>query len=220
MAKSIRSKIMKKHRAVMRKTVGEAQEQKNMRKALRRLKKVVVEKEAASSGAGTTLAGLHAALMGGAAAGSGAAAETAAAGISVPVGPPRTKKLRHTFNTTLRETRVAADIEDLTDDEDDVRMGRLDAIAAASGLVVAPEAEMDGGDEDEEVVELSGVKKAPLRAQAKRGVLSAPAPVAAAAPIGYYDSDPIFKNSKRRRAHRKGAIKAKIEASAVGVPKR
>jgi hypothetical protein len=220
MAKSIRSKIMKKHRAGMRKTVGEAQEQKNMRKALRRLKKVVVEKEAAASGAGTTLAGLHAALMGGAAAGSGSAAEPAAAGISVPVGPPRTKKLRHTFNTTLRETRVAADIEDLTDDEDDVRMGRLDAIAAASGLVVAPEAEMHGGDEDEDVVELSGVKKAPLRAQAKRGVLSAPAPVAAAAPIGYYDSDPIFKNSKRRRAHRKGAIKAKIEASAVGVPKR
>lgn len=242
MAKSIRSKIMKRHRATMRRTVGEAQEQKTMRKALRRLKRSVEEQSAAASGsagagAGSSL-GAIAAALGGAGGSSASSSSAAAAAISVPAGPARTKKLRYTFNEKLREDRIKADLEDLTDDEEDVRLGRVDKLAAAAAAgsgSSAAAAVVDGDDDDDEggvlefragadggiIVEEAGVKKAAGKLKPKRGNFTAEAPAAGATPgsVGFYESDPRLKNPRRAETHRKGKLRAKLEAAAIGKPK-
>jgi hypothetical protein len=260
MAKSIRSKQMKRHRAVMRRTVGEAQEAKQNRHALRRLRRAVAEQEvakaegasgsaAAVAGAGSTLSALGAVLRGGAAAAASSSsssssaatsvdAEKVAAAISVPAGPPRNKKLRYTFNSALRESRIAGDIEDLTDDEEDVRLGRIDKLAKrAAGKDVDEDDEIDEVlmfdaekmGKDTSVVdfaEIFGVRKPAHRNVAKRGELAMPDSgvegLKGTYTVGFYDTDPVFKNKKRTKggSHRKGAIKEKIAEAALGKPKK
>lgn len=251
----------------MRKTVGEAQAAKQARHALRRLKRAVAEQEvakadggaaAAGAGAGSTLSALGAALRGGAALPSGssssssssstsAAAEAATAAISVPAGPPRNKKLRYTFNSTLRDTRIAADIEDLTDDEEDVRLGRVDKLKKRAAKAAAGKGDDDDDDEEDDddddgevmmfdaekmgkdtsvvdFAELAGVKKPAHRDVAKRGALAMPTASVEGLKdtytVGFYDSDPVFKKDKSKRSHRKGELRQKIEAAAFGKPKK
>lgn len=245
MAKSIRSKIMKRHRAVMRRTVGEAQEQKTMRKALRRLRKAVEDQTVGGAAAGgSTLAGIAAALGGAVppAAAVGGAGAGAVDAIKVPIGPARTKALRYTFNSSLRAARVAADLEDLTDDEEDVRLGRVDVLrkkaaaaakAAAGGGAGGIDEEADDDEEEVlefragassdvvDVVEEAGLKKAAGRAAPKRGVYAIPVSEAKpAAQVGYYDSDPLFAKDRNVGGHRKGKLRQKIEAAAFGKPKK
>lgn len=215
-----------------------------MRKALRRLKRSVEEQSAVASGAaaggaGSSLGAIAAALGGAAPASSSAASSSAAAAaIAVPSGPARTKKLRYTFNSKLRDDRIKADLEDLTDDEDDVRLGRIDKLAAAAGggssAGMAADAGAGGDDDDEDgvlefragadgsiVVEEAGLKKPAGREKPKRGNFFADAPAAGARPgsVGFYESDPALSNPRRARSHRKGQLRAKIEAAAFGKPK-
>lgn len=240
MAKSIRSKIMKRHRATMRRTVGEAQEQKTMRKALRRLKRSVEEQSAtvsgsAADGTGSSL-GAIAAALGGAGSSSAGSSSAATAAIAVPAGPARTKTLRYTFNPKLREDRIKADLEDLTDDEEDVRMGRVEKLAAAAGAGSGSSAGAAVDDDDDEdgvlefragadgaiIVEEAGVKKAAGKVKPKRGNFFAEAPAAGARPgsVGFYETDPALKNPRRAETHRKGKLRAKLEAAAIGKPKK
>ena len=53
---------------------------------------------------------------------SSSASAAASVMLKAAEGPPRTKALRYSFNSGLRESRLAADLEDLTDDEDEVRL--------------------------------------------------------------------------------------------------
>lgn len=220
MAKSIRSKIMKKHRAVMRSTVGSAQAQKHLRQTMRRLNASLgvqrAAKEAAAGGTGDVemLAASGApslAALGSAIAGAGTAGVAAATGAADAAGRSRLKKLRHTFNTGLREMRVAGDLEDLTDDEEEVRTadkrymgaGLLDAMAReAGGAAGAADDAVDGADDaaDAAEVEEYGVTKAAGRTRRKRvkgGDRTVPAIDGA---IGMYDTDPILRRGYKPKA--------------------
>lgn len=149
----------------------DVQTQKQLRQALRRMNKSIATQDVATGeivpGAAPTMESLKAALSG--LAPRSAVAATAGAGAAVPVviktmqGPPREKKLRYSFNTNLRASRLAADLEDLTDDDEDVHMGRVFHEEGEEG---------EESDEMEEpahpVVEMAGVKMAPGRNKPKR----------------------------------------------------
>lgn len=147
------------------------QTQKQLRQALRRMNKSIATQDVATGeiapGAAPTMEALKAALSG--LAPRSAVAVAAGAGEAVPEviktmqGPPREKKLRYSFNTNLRASRLAADLEDLTDDDEDVRLGR---VYHEEG----EESEMEGEEVEpaHPVVELAGVKMAPGRNKPKR----------------------------------------------------
>lgn len=218
------------------------QVEKHLRKSLRRLDKAVVTQEAIAANdavapAGSTLAGLKSALSGGGAVG-GAGAPSSSSGIQTMAGPPRTKKLRYSFNTSLREARLEADLEDLTDDEDEVRladkialskpggmievMARGSALATVAAAEAAEEAEGGDADGDEDLEggssgsagaasgpEMAGVKMAADKALPKRDNTSRLEKRFASGPAGLYESDPALVNPNREHTHRKG--KAKTE---------
>lgn len=207
MGKSIRAKSRKRVRSELRNTVGLAQATKFQRKALRRLAASVGEQAGASAGAEA----LVSALAGTDGSGGKTAASASAAAIRVLAGPARdASRLRHSFNTGLRAARLAADLEDLTDDDEDVRLGRLDRIAAATrraaGKMSDDEDEEDDSDADADAgdtVEEAGVRFGPGKTQPKRGVYQLERP--AEGFVGAYASDPIFSTSNRakKRAERK-----------------
>jgi len=183
--------------------------------------------EGGSTGAGAprTLAGIKAALTGVPTAVTVAAGGRA--GIRTMTGPPRTKALRYTFNAGLRETRLAADLEDITDDEDEVRLADKIALdrgstagvaltgerAAAGGAGSAAadgedEGEGEGeGDDVELPVESSGVKHASDKAVGKRENSSKRGDAFRDGCVGMYTSDPRLVNPKRQESHRKGKYK-------------
>ena len=200
MGKSIRSKSKKRARTAQRSTVGVAQDAKHTRKALRRLAAAVSVQGVDGAAGASALAGALA----------GAGSAPAAAAIRVLAGPSRARPLRHSFNASLRAARLAADLEDCTDDEADVRLGRLDAIAAATRAAsgVMDGASSSGSDDDgggdgdgDGGPEAAGAKFRAGRTQGKRGNY-----VAEAAPgfVGYYDSAPELRNPKRSKSHRRG----------------
>jgi hypothetical protein len=225
MAKSIRSKTMKKHRSFMRNTVGAAQVRtshlisagcrietfssdlqlnKNLRQAVRRLGNTVAKQEAAA-GAGET-EGLPSSLSQWKTALTGIAAPSAAGAADLPglkpiEGPPRTKKLRHSFNTLLRERRLETELEDLTDDEDDVRLADKRALSAP--MVFAP-SDLPEEDMGIHFVQESGVKKASDKAVPKRENGTKFADNFRDGSAGMYDTDPALTNPKRTSTHRKG----------------
>jgi hypothetical protein len=196
MGKSIRSKSKKRARTAQRSTVGVAQDAKHTRKALRRLAAAVSVQGVDGAAGASALAGALA----------GAGSAPAAAAIRVLAGPSRSRPLRHSFNAGLRAARLAADLEDCTDDEADVRLGRLDAIAAAtraaSGVMDGASSGSDGGGSDGDGgPEAAGAKFRAGRTQGKRGNY-----VAEAVPefVGFYDSAPELRNPKRSKSHRRG----------------
>jgi hypothetical protein len=196
MAKSIRAKCKKRARTIKRDTIGEAQVQKNLRKTIRRMRKAL---------SGET-AGLESISQPG--------APAAVPDIRGGEPPLKLKKLRYTFNTSLREARLKEDLEDLTDDEEDLRLGVLPSVPGdeSSGEV------MDGEDVVVvDVMEEAGVKKSSSKPLAKRdntgrdqyekfygrnaGTSEHP---------GLYEGDPAFLNPRRAESHRKrGLTKAR-----------
>jgi hypothetical protein len=234
MAKSIRSHIKKKFRAVKRSTLGEAVKRKQMRQALRRLKAGVEATEQAAAaaagagaGAGSTLAALKAVLTGGSTGGvetgSGARAVSAslqaAAVIRGGAPPKRVKRLRHTFNTDLRAARLADDLEDVTDDEEDMRLGVVgdDDGGEFSRAVERPVSGVIAEDDATgELVEAAGAKKAADKPLPKRMNHVTEATFRDGC-VGLFDSDPALKNA--RKAARKGAKRGRnAQALAATTP--
>jgi hypothetical protein len=194
-----------------------------MRQSLRRLKASVETIDAAAAtasaetgGSLTALASALAGVTGGRSSatfssGNGAAAVAAAISSDVIKGaaPPRkVKKLRYSFNSNLRETRLAEGLEDLTDDEDEQRMGIVEedeggdvynqaVVHPVSGVFHTDAATGD-------VVEEAGAKKAAHRAlpKALNHITDATFRDGCA---GMYDSDPVL--ARRKDAHRKSGKK-------------
>lgn len=79
----------------------------------------------------------------------------------VSTAPAHTKKMRFTFNQPLRDVRLEADLEDLTDDEaEEAEAGGMDADAPAGEVLTV------------DVPEESGMKKAARKPLPKRGMSS------------------------------------------------
>lgn len=198
MAKSIRAKCKKRARTIKRNTIGEAQVHKNLRKTMRRLQKVVAGDAPLPTDA---LSGSVIAAVGGSSVIRGAE----------PV--QRVKKLRYTFNTALREARLKDDLEDLTDDEEDLRLG---VVPKPEGSADADEGGMAEDDDAEVVVvdvaEEAGVRKSSSKPLPKRDNTGRDAYdkyygrfAATSVLPGLYESDPALMNPKRAQAHRKKA---------------
>jgi hypothetical protein len=190
MAKSIRAKCKKRSRTIKRDTIGEAQLQKNLRKTIRRMRKAITTGDPERTDGPERAAPLVDVLKGGEA-------------------PLKLKKLRYTFNTAFREARLQEDLEDLTDDEEDLRLGVL------SGAAADAEDDVDGLADDSEVVvidvmEEAGVRKSSTKPVTKRentgrdqfdkfyGRNAGTSEFA-----GLYESDPALLNPRRAEAHRK-----------------
>ena len=198
-----------------------------MRQTLRRLKKTVESAEKsdeAAAPAGSSLAALKSALTGGAASSSSAAAPATGARAlakSIPIDiirgsapPKKVKKLRYTFNTGLREARLDADLEDLTDDEEEQRLGIVEEDEEFERPVAAPQSEVIHADEETgEVVEEAGMKKASDKPLPKK-LNHITEERYRDGSIGLYDSDPALHNAKREKSHRRGE-KKKSRASAA-----
>lgn len=189
---------------------------KQMRQTLRRLKKTVETTDAATAAgaagaaAGSSLSTLGSALKGGISNGNGAAAIAAALSADVIRGaapPKKIKKLRHSFNSGLREHRLAEGLEDLTDDEDEQRLGLLNAEddAEFDRPVGRPQTSVIHEDEDGEDVEEAGVKKAAHRPVPKQLNHITEATFRDGC-VGLFDSDPALSKPKKE-AHRKSGKK-------------
>ena len=199
MGKGLRSKVKKRARSVLRWSVGTAQADKATRQALRRLAASV-----AAQGGGAALMPRD---------------DGRRAIIAVPAGPPRTRPQRFTFNAAARAARVAAGLDDLTDDELDVRLGRVDALAAATraarGMAeedaaeAAAEAAAAAAAEAEAAAEaqIGGRAWAPGRGERKHGTDLGSGRVEAPpedAPVGFYETDPALRGSGRAARRRAG----------------
>jgi hypothetical protein len=186
MAKSIRAKCKKRARTIKRDTIGEAQVQKNLRKTIRRMRKAVSgECTEVASSVGTPSLDC---IRGGDA-------------------PVKLKKLRYTFNTALREARLKEDLEDLTDDEEDLLLGVLPGANSLADIVAEDDVIVI------DVMEESGVRKSSSKPLPKRentgrdqfdkfygrnaGTSEVP---------GLYESDPVFMNPRRAESHRKKSL--------------
>ena len=109
------------------------------------------------------------------------------------------KKLRYTFNSAFREQRLANQLEDETDDEEDVLLGR---VAPAAG---AASAEMDDEEDSGPDIQESGVTKGPGKPLPKRELTSKYSDNLRDGSVGLFSSDPLFsksKSAKRKAAHR------------------
>ena len=190
---------------------------KQMRQSLRRLKKTVVASEQSSTSdlSGASLAAIGSALSSGAAessSNSGASARKIAAGISADIirgaaPPKKLKKLRYSFNSTLRETRLAEDLEDLTDDEEEQLLGIVEEDEELSRPIGRPETEViHEDDETGEMVEESGMKKASNKPLPKK-LNHITEQTFRDGAVGLFDSDPALKNPKN--AHRKAPKKGR-----------
>jgi hypothetical protein len=202
MAKSIRSKIMKKHRAHQRKTVGEKATTKILRKTVRRMKRSLGELDEDRP---TTLAALRVALATGS-----AAAVADATGRAVDK-----KKLRYTFNSALREQRLADDLEDVSDDEAadnegtaaasaGMALADIDPMAArVAEHVLGPAAPVD---EEGRPIEQAGVHMAPDKLQHKRLNYGKHDQYFRDGFVGFYESDARLEK-RNKGSHRKGAAR-------------
>lgn len=197
MAKSIRAKCKKRARTIKRNTIGEAQVHKNLRKTMRRLQKVV------TGGLPVPTDALTESVV----------AAVDGSGVIRGAEPiQKVKKLRYTFNTAFREARLREDLEDLTDDEEDLRLGVVPkpegAAATEGGMVEDDDAEVVVVD----VAEESGVRKSSSKPLPKRDNTGRDAYdkyygrfADTSAIPGLYESDPALMNPKRALAHRKRA---------------
>jgi hypothetical protein len=89
----------------------------------------------------------------------------------VTTAPTHKKKLRHSFNTGLREQRLKEGLEDETDDEaveEEAKAARRRAAGAGAGSSVGAGAGAGDDEDGEERVEMSGMLKAPDKPLPKR----------------------------------------------------
>ena len=201
MAKSIRSHSKKKFRSIKRATVGAVTFNKHLRQTSRRLKSIVGKH---SGNISDSLSGTDKDLK--------ASTNSSLDEILSNIGPPKKmKKLRHTFNPTLRKQRIDVGLEDLTDDEMELRMGLVDPEDMG---VLDPEETKEGEEDvdESEKVELSGVKMASDKILPKRIPLHGEKEFAydeiiskqlSSGPIGAYLTSETLKNPKRERTHRR-----------------
>ena len=146
-------------------------------------------------------------------------AANAPAPIIIGAAPPaRVKRLRHTFNTGLRAVRLAADLEDVTDDEEEVRLGIVDHSDPAfqsereRSLLLAGDAPSP---DDDNAVEQAGVKKAPNRPLPKRDMSNKAWDGLRDGCGGVYESHPVLQ--RERSSHRRGKRVAAAATAAVGI---
>ena len=132
-----------------------------------------------------------------------------AASIAGGGAPAKLRKLRYTFNTAFRERRLADQLEEESDDEEEVRMGRVEASVAAGSAGVAATAAAAAAaeaadDEDAEDVRLSGVKMGAGKPLGKRDLTSRYADNLRDGSGGLYISDAVFHGNKESKsAHRR-----------------
>lgn len=128
---------------------------------------------------------------------------------AVPVS--KRKKLRYTFNTSLRDARLAGELEDETDDEEDVRLGRVAKPSAEEDVDMEDGAADAAGD----VVESSGVHKAADKPVRKRENGPKYLDNFRDGCPGLFDTDPALTNPRRAVSHRKGRRRA-MDSEALG----
>jgi Protein of unknown function (DUF2423) len=205
MAKSIRSHSKKKFRSIKRATVGAVTFNKHLRQTSRRLKSIV-NKNLSSTDALNQENGANAEAI----------VHSSLDDILGNIRPPKKlKKLRHTFNPTLRKQRIDVGLEDLTDDEMEVRMGLVDPEDMGVLPTEGNEDQEEEVDESEKV-ELAGVKMAAHRILPKRIPLHGEKEFAydeivakqiSEGPIGAYLTSATFTNPKRERSHRRSKVR-------------